>query len=434
MLRKILERALLVCGGIALALIATEGLVNVGYWAVRGHGFPREDYHSAMLEQMAAGGKDRVPSGGGEYELRGIHEVIHPYLGFVPDPAYTADGVTIGDPGQIPARSESELIVGLFGGSFAGGLCSFADAELRRVLARPGKSVRMLCLAAGGYKQPQQLLALAYLLAQGAHFDLVINVDGFNEIALPLLENKPQGVAPIYPRGWFWRVGKLKDPSALQLLAELSRAGRERAEWAEPFARWGLYRSSLLALAWERGDRLFGARWVRIVTEISEHKIEQKKSYAATGPTMTFTDDPSYYGYLARVWKDSSLQMKRLCDANGIAYAHFLQPNQHVEGAKSMGPEEKKVALGGPYPRAVALGYPQLRQEGEALRGAGVAFHDLTMVFKDVPDPVYSDSCCHLNGAGYAMVARAIGDAIGSQAEGSPQEPGKATISQRSDP
>jgi hypothetical protein len=56
------------------------------------------------------------------------------------------------------------------------------------------------------------------------------------------------------------------------------------------------------------------------------------------------------------------------------------------------------------------------------------------MVFKDVRDPVYSDACCHLNGAGYAMVARAIGDSISNEAEDSPQEPAQATISRQSAP
>jgi hypothetical protein len=38
------------------------------------------------------------------------------------------------------------------------------------------------------------------------------------------------------------------------------------------------------------------------------------------------------------------------------------------------------------------------------------------MVFSDVRDPVYSDGCCHLTGAGYAMIARVIGDSIGADA------------------
>ena len=53
----------------------------------------------------------------------------------------------------------------------------------------------------------------------------------------------------------------------------------------------------------------------------------------------------------------------------------------------------------GSYGRAVPIGYPLLQRRGSELREAGVRFHDLTMMFKDVEEPVYSDSCCHLNEA-----------------------------------
>ncbi len=36
------------------------------------------------------------------------------------------------------------------------------------------------------------------------------------------------------------------------------------------------------------------------------------------------------------------------------------------------------------------------------------------MVFRDVRQPVYSDSCCHLNLTGNEIMARAIGEAIAS--------------------
>src|SRR5436309_3415270 len=44
-----------------------------------------------------------------------------------------------------------------------------------------GKDIVMINLAQGGYKEPQQLLALGYVIALGQPLDLVINMDGFNE-------------------------------------------------------------------------------------------------------------------------------------------------------------------------------------------------------------------------------------------------------------
>ena len=201
-------------------------------------------------------------------------------------------------------------------------------------------------MAAGGYKQPQQFLALAYLLAQGAHFDLVINVDGFNEIALPPAENRPHGVAPLYPRGWFWRVGNLKDAR----LPEAARCNCRRRCMRAPIGH-GDSRSgiSTTAVCWRSRGRAVtncsAPDGIGSSPRSTSRRSSRRQSYAATGPAMTFADDPSYYAYLARVWRDSSLQMRLLCDANGIAYAHFLQPNQHVEGSKSMTPEERKLML-----------------------------------------------------------------------------------------
>jgi len=413
-------RVLLVCGGIALAVIVAEALVTVGYWAVFGRRFPLDKSQAAMLAVMAASGA-RPTSGRAGEDPRGVPTVIHPYLGFVPAPGQP-DAPTIGDARQVPPKSDMERVVGVLGGSFAAGVCAFGENELHRALSLPGKDARVLCLAAGGYKQPQQLLALTYLLAQGAHFDLVLNIDGFNEVALPAVENRPQGVAPIYPRGWFWHVGNLEDPAALKLLGELSLNDGERKRWAATFLSWGLSHSTLLTLAWQSRDRLFAVERDRLLTELRDHKMEQRSSYAATGPPMTFADDQAYYGYLARIWKDASLQMQRLCDANGIAYAHFLQPNQYVAGSKPMTPDELRlIANPSFYGTPVQLGYPELRRQGEALAQAGVRFHDLTMVFAGVRDRLYDDGCCHLNGDGYRNIARAIGDALRNDEHGAPQ-------------
>src|SRR5436305_14825248 len=61
-------------------------------------------------------------------------------------------------------------------------------------------------LGMSGYKQPQQLLLLTYLLSQGAEFDVLINLDGFNEIGLHSSENMYQNTHPSFPRAWRFRL------------------------------------------------------------------------------------------------------------------------------------------------------------------------------------------------------------------------------------
>src|SRR5262245_57019811 len=164
MLKRALQRTLLLVAGLGVALLALEAIARLGFYE------SRDQYQSAMMTQARRQEPRATQAAPGEYRV-GVHEVIHPYLGFVPDPAALADQITIDDPRQSPAPSDRLLVVGVFGGSFAAGVCHFAGAELRRVLARPDKDVHLFCTASGGYKQPQQLLTLAYLLAQGVRFD-----------------------------------------------------------------------------------------------------------------------------------------------------------------------------------------------------------------------------------------------------------------------
>jgi hypothetical protein len=99
--------------------------------------------------------------------------------------------------------------------------------------------------------------------------------------------------------------------------------------------------------------------------------------------------------------------MHRLCEANGIRYYHFLQPNQYVKGSKPMGRRERAVALrkDHPYRPSVLRGYPQLRRHGAQLVDAGVRFTDLTMIFSPLERPIHIDNCCHVDRFGDSLIA-----------------------------
>ena len=81
-----------------------------------------------------------------------------------------------------------------------------------------------------------------------------------------------------------------------------------------------------------------------MVARVVAHAAPSDSSYGVTGPVWPIPDEASLYKFLAFLWKQSSLQMKHLCDAGGIRYAHFLQPNQYIEGSKPMTAAERKIA------------------------------------------------------------------------------------------
>ena len=113
-----------------------------------------------------------------------IKMLLHPYFGYQENKAQK--------PPEVPFGTDNTYLVGIFGGSFAH---QAAMVEERSNILKDGlsqalpdnKRVVVLNMALDGYHQPQQLMVLIYHLARGVKFDLVINIDGFNEILVPLL-------------------------------------------------------------------------------------------------------------------------------------------------------------------------------------------------------------------------------------------------------
>lgn len=353
-------------------------------------------------------------------EWHNYTEVVHPYIGFVVDPHHNQH-LPISDFGffsrdranPILKRSPEKRIVGITGGSFALGVYLKAAEVLQEGLASGGREVVLLNFATGGYKQPQQWLILSYLLGLGAEFDMIINIDGFNEVALPAAENLPAGVYPYFPRQWDARTASRIDLEDIKRIGHIEVLKEQQAGWAGYFFRWKLYYSPAFSLVWQLRDRLLGREIFTLRQQLKSRPGQTAKSaagYVSSGPAYEFGSEDSLYADLVALWQQCSLQMARLCRENRTAYYHFLQPNQYVAGSKPMGEAERQVALSesNPYRPAAVGGYPLLREAGAALAGMGVNYTDLTMIFRDTDESLYIDDCCHLNPRGYQLVARRI--------------------------
>jgi hypothetical protein len=403
-----------------LVLAALELLSFVAYRLVEGRWFSYRAVHAGevrLSRPQPAGVPDTTVARPQEF-LR--EDVLHPYLGFVGDPALDPGFTDWGFWGTLgphpPARGPDRLLVGIFGGSLAADLYEYGGARLKARLRESGlwagREIVLLNTAYGGYKQPQQLMALNYALALGAQFDIVVNLDGFNDVALDASENAPQGVFPAYPRGWAMRVERFHDPALVEQVGLLAYLRGRRAGLAAGFAARPWRYSVTAGLVWTLLDRLSAARVAEARRALDAFRPADRR-YQATGPARPATEAAAYEE-LASVWERGSLQLDRLCRANGIRYFHFLQPNQYVEGSKPMGPAERRVAVNPaqPYRAGVERGYPLLQAKGREIASAGVSFHDLTRVFSRIHEPLYVDDCCHVNQRGYELLADAIADAI----------------------
>lgn len=355
-------------------------------------------------------------------------EVVHPYLGFVRRPGpreghplRTPPVNTYGFADREPPlhlRRDGQVIIGILGGSLAEDFSNDALDILRDELAKSGclagRQPAFVRLALAGYKQPQQLMLVNYLLALGGQFDVLINIDGYNEIVLPAVENAPEHVFAGFPRSWQLRVTETGDLAAIRTIGRIVHIKDRARYWADLVQKRPCCYSPTANLLW----RMYHASSRRAL--FAEYAMLNAltgadDSYAARGPPQQFPTPTALYEHCARIWMRSSLQLHLLCTANGIHYFHFLQPNQYVPESKPMGREERLLAIA-PGDRGqdpVENGYPLLIREGRTLVAKGVSFSDLTRLFADHSEATYRDHCCHLNRHGSELMAGEIAKVIG---------------------
>jgi hypothetical protein len=372
-------------------------------------------------DQPTSGGAEEVPSWSTDLSI------LHPYLGFVepPDPLWRRAATRL-DPNAagfgfprnfhpfFPSSPVDRVVVVVVGGSVAqqvaghGRPVPYLEQALAGLERFDGRQVAVLNLAMGGYKQPQQLMALSYFLAIGLPMDAVINLDGLNEVTLPVHENLSSGVFPFYPRAWNFRVGDIDQEErrargAVVLLRD-SRRSLARASGRRP------WRYSFTAgLIWRLVDGHL-ERWTaqRQRDLVARRPVERNPQ--SFGPPTSFSSGDELRRELVAVWRRSSLQMDRLARGFAVEYYHFLQPNQYDPGSKRLTAGERSGAFdtSSPFRGLVAQGYPLLRSAGVELQREGVHFVDLSREFSAVDETLYIDTCCHLNRAGIRRLVERI--------------------------
>ena len=205
-----------------------------------------------------------------------------------------------------------------------------------------------LCFAHEGYKQPQQALVLAYFLSIGQAYDLVVNIDGFNDVALAALNNE-QGldismpsVQHLDPLIALVNRSALT-PEKLESLAAIFRDrqtldGPGRADCGEP--QRGGERRARLVLRARVGTLQPGARTVQQpagepARECADPGHARRRRSAKVRRSSRD---------IADMWSGASLLMDQMVEARGGAYFHVLQPNQYST-TRRFGAAEAATAL-----------------------------------------------------------------------------------------
>lgn len=357
--------------------------------------------------------------------------VIHPYLGYVipPRPIAQSDFNTLEaygfgpNSGPLIRNADPDtVVVAVVGGSVAkqfveSGGSNTLVTRLQQSPAFAGKRFVVTAPTNYGYKQPQQLLAIAYLLSQGAHFDMIINIDGFNEVAMST-SNALGGVNAEYPWMWRWRVQPLDaEPSVRLSIGELALMRRDlnnalrqaRQHWSATVRLLSSVRARIVATQLAKKEAEFPAA----------RAAQLQTSFMVQGPLVATTETAAIVLHAAQQWRQNADQLAALAEGNNIALYHFLQPNQYDIGSKPMDDAERaKVYDHTIYFRPGAeLGYPMLRKEKDAMTLGKKHFTDLSLLFQNTEEDTYIDTCCHLNIYANNVMAEAIAAAILSRHE-----------------
>lgn len=409
------RRALRLGVRVAVALVVGGAALEVGYRVLsRAQGAPYDAEATAReIRRRVHDINQPIPDGddGGEVLRENAAAVASPYWGFeVPEHFERIPAQVARYRGHDP---DETLVVLIVGGSLAGMMYGAGQERLVELLEQDarlgGREVEIVNHGRGANKQPQQLNLVAYLIAVGLEFDAVLNVDGFNEVALGR-DNAGHGIEPLLPHWPRWAplVGVGAGDEELARIEREIRATQESSlAIAQRALGWNAHHSAVLGRLVTRRLRGNRSRWTELQEAYRRRLRETEGSEPVAGPRFEADLEPALR-YVARAWADCSRTLRGVCEAHDAAYLHVLQPTMFDPGARPRPLDEQSIGTAQEaWIEGVRVGYPHLHEQGRALADEGLPFLDAGGVFDGVTDPVYID-VCHLGERGNRVLAEAI--------------------------
>ena len=296
----------------------------------------------------------------------------HPYFGYESSTIRASEKI-------LSEVGDDDFVIGILGGSVAVMFGNYSRRNpshfesLREAIPAMGeKNIRIVNLALGGGKQPQQFFIAAYFMDK---LDLIINIDGYND-------STSRHFLPVYP---------LEFPKLSPRFYERASQGGVYASLVRT-ARWayktmtytplnipGLSRSSLYFLCWYNlHDLLYRVvRRSESAYYANEFRVHQSEALRKT-PPKDFTQKQ------IAIWKkytilEGDLVRKRA----GKPVFFFLQPNQYLKNSKPFSEQEKRVAVETSWIEGIHERIMLLKVAAQDLRRSGVPMFDLTGIFSD---------------------------------------------------
>lgn len=365
---------------------------------------------------------------------RNIVERLHPFFGFIMEPGPDfREGFDVNNYGFISPynypyirQHENQYLIGVFGGSVAQSYAineietKILEKRLKELPDFANKEIIIIPFTTGGYKQPQQLLILNYFLSIGQELDMVINMDGFNEVALSYV-NHQNDIDIAMPSGQhIIPLANLANNSlsatALKTLLKIQDQKEklsggvtklENCKLAFCHTFNAIYINKL-ANNYRRDIK----RFERARRKREEDSYENNVIYY--NKTNTRLPDAILFEEITRNWLNASLLIHQITSQRNILYFHILQPNQYYQTQRIFTADEQKTAFSddSDYGKAVKIGYPKLITKIDELKRNGVQFINTVNSFDQIKETIYIDSCCHYNDVGEDIISSDVATSI----------------------
>ncbi len=362
-----------------------------------------------------------------------IVERFHPFFGFIQNPSadfrpgFKVNNYGFISPYDYPFKKfkKNQFVIGIFGGSVASDFSIFQIQNkilpqyLKQVPGLQDKEFVILSFATGGYKQPQQLLILNYFLALGQELDLVVNIDGFNEVALSNLNNKNQINLAMPSIQHISPLTSLANNSlsikAMQATIRIKENKTRINEGFESLQHCSFAACDALTSVYVQNSvNNYRKDVIAFEKERSKKQKDEEESVIYINKNKSILEESAAFEQMSWNWAKSSIFMHKVLSASNVPYFHVLQPNQYYQTKKVFGEAEKRIAFNKdtPYSKAVELGYPAILSKFPNLQKNNINILNGVKVFDKTKDAVYVDSCCHYNKAGEVIFSNYVGSSI----------------------
>ena len=233
--------------------------------------------------------------------------------------------------------------------------------------------------AIDGGKQPQQLFKLYYLDLMEFKFDIIINLDGFNELALSLSENYAINDHLVYPRNYSRLISTFN--SSFDCLDDINKRVNQYS-YLPIIEFYDLYHIKNCHFNLEGANKNIGTRFSNI-TNYKKMEFEEAIKISK------------------KIWKVSSDKIYEFSKNKNILYIHILQPNLYLDNSKKLTEKEKSLLTYPKYGNIISNYYETLNLNNLISEKK----LDMRYLFKENSSELYRDYCCHLNNLGMHLIS-----------------------------